>query len=165
MSKKIILFSLIFVILSIGVILPKANAQLSVQGLVEFNLLDLGFPYVGVRIKTPTELELPGRVFNPDDIIFEALYKPGGYLGYTAIQLRGGINFDIGDTFFTQYGAGWVSIGGVSVLTGLIKTGAVLPITDRLNFSAEILLQRTLFGAMAYGLERGWIGINVGVGF
>ncbi len=134
------------------------------HGVAELQMLDLGMPWVGGRLELPMGLDMPGRAISPDLISVEGLMKLGDYLGYTSFQARGGLKYELENNFYTQYGIGYISIGGVGGLTGMVKTGFA-PSIGPLEIDLGIVGQRTLYGAVTEDFDEPfWLGVNVGFG-
>lgn len=185
MLKKIFFLSLIFilcgsVLLEVEVFafeeeieeeLEEEEAEqtkqqtVNMQAVSEIQMLDVGLPWIGGRAEFPAKIDIPGRKIEPDYIVLEGLFKLGKYQDESAFQGRGSFKYDVGDDMYTQFGVGYLNVGGFGGLTGVAKTGIEIPLGG-LELDAGIVGQRTLLGAIVNQYDNTLLlGVNVGIGF
>jgi len=102
MVKKLLIFLIILIFASFCTSVSTRATEIS--ALMEFQLIDLGAPWVGGQLLLDTSPEIPGRSIQPDNVSLTYVLKPTNYTGKI---LRSSLVYDMGGDLYSGIGAGW----------------------------------------------------------
>lgn len=160
MLKKLLIFLIILIFASFYTSFPTRAFEIS--ALMEFQLIDLGAPWVGGQLLLDTSPEIPGRSIQPDNVSLTYVLKPTNYTGKI---LRGSLVYDMGGDLYSGVGAGWGQIGPVSFLFGQLKSGINIQITDFFQLRGELIAYIPIRQLKEEDKQEKFFGANIGFSF